>query len=181
MAAHAVVLSIDGSAVASADGTRAVARQLAELQDTGRGVVAVLPAMGEAADDLVALAHAVSPSPHPRELDMLVTTGARIACALCAMALIDEGRDAVSLTGSQAGIVTDTRHGAATIVDVQPARILDELATGAIVLVAALQGVSTEAEVTTLAGGRVEAAAAAIAAALGAELVRTGSEVDAVR
>jgi aspartate kinase len=149
--------------------------------------VAVVSAMEGETDDLLDLARRVSPVPQPRELDMLVSTGERIACALCAMALLDLGKRAVSLTGSQAGIVTDTVHGAATIVDVRPGRILAELSAGAIVLVAGFQGVSTGSEVTTLGRGGARASAIALARALGAarcELVEDdpeGAATDLVR
>ena len=132
--------------------------------------MAVLPAMGDASEWLRELARAVSDAPDPRELDMLVTTGARTSCALCAMALLDLGHRAVSLTGSQAGIITDTRHGQAAVVDVRSDRVREALDEGAIVLVAARQGVSTESEVTALRGGTVDETAAALTAALGAEL-----------
>jgi aspartate kinase len=166
-----VVVSFDDDDLATPEGVTAAARALADEQDAGRRVVAVLPAMGDAGDWLRELAHAVSPEPDARELDMLVTTGARISCALCAMALIDRGRRAVSLTGSQAGIITDARHGDATVVDVRADRVREALDDGAIVLVAGSQGVSTEAEVTAVGRRTVDETAAALAGALGATLV----------
>lgn len=162
------VVAFDGRALADPPRIRSAADRLARLQEDGHHVVSVLSAMGGTTDELLELARAVSPTPLPRELDLLVTTGARISCALTAMALIDVGRRAVSLTGSQAGIVTDGEHGAATIVEVRPHRIERELLTGAIVLVANHQGVSTSSEVTALGHADATAAAVAIASALGA-------------
>jgi aspartate kinase len=162
------VTAFDGGALGTPERVREAARRLALAHDEPVAVVGVLSAMGGTTDDLLRLAATVSPTPHPRELDMLVSTGERISCALCAMALLDLGKRAVSLTGSQAGIVTDATHGAATIVDVRPERIRSELAAGAIVLVAGFQGVSPGFEVTTLGPGGTRATAVALAAALGA-------------
>ena len=176
-----VVIAFDGAALSSPARVRAAARRLAATRDEPAAVVGVLSAMGDAGDDLLDLAHRVSPTPDPRELDLLVSTGERITSALCAMALLDLGRRAVSLTGSQAGIVTDGVHGAATIVDVRPDRIRSELGAGAIVLVAGFQGVSTRSEVTTIRGG-APASAVALARALGArrcELVAGDAEAPA--
>jgi aspartate kinase len=162
------VIALDAEALADAARTRTCAERLAATQEDGHQVVAVLAAMRGATEELTRLAHDVSPRPLPRELDLLVTTAARISCALMAMALIDLGRRAVSLTGSQAGIVTDGEHGSATILDVRPHRIERELLVGAIVLVAGHQGVSTTAEVTALRSSDASATAIALAAALGA-------------
>ena len=125
--------------------------------------------MGHTTDELLALAHQISPTPHPRELDMLVSVGERISCALAAMAIHDLGHEAISLTGSQAGIVTDTVHGKAKIVEVRAHRIHEALDAGTIVLVAGFQGVSTAFEVTTLGRGGSDTTAVALAAALGAD------------
>jgi len=125
--------------------------------------------MGETTDTLAALAAEVSPRPHPREMDMLLSTGERITAALCAMAIEDMGHRAVSLTGSQAGIVTDTRHTNAKIVDIRPKRITEALDAGMIVLVAGFQGVSTAYDVTTLGRGASDLTAVALAAALGGD------------
>ena len=125
--------------------------------------------MGETTDTLAALAAEVSPRPHPREMDMLLSTGERITAALCAMAIEDMGHRAVSLTGSQAGIVTDTRHTNAKIVDIRPQRIKEALEAGMIVLVAGFQGVSTAYDVTTLGRGASDLTAVALAAALGGD------------
>jgi aspartate kinase len=119
-----VVMKFGGTSVADPEKLKSVAQRLAGARAAGYRVVGVLSAMGKTTDDLLALAHEVSPSPHPRELDMLVSVGERISCALAAMALHDLGHEAISLTGSQAGIVTDTVHGKAKIVEVRARRIL---------------------------------------------------------
>jgi aspartate kinase len=178
--AGAVVMKFGGTSVADTDRVLAVARRLAAAHAEGRRVVGVLSAMGHSTDELLALAHEISPRPQERELDMLVSVGERISCALAAMALIDLGHDAVSLTGSQAGIVTDTSHGKAKIVEVRARRIHDALDRGAIVLVAGFQGVSTEAEVTTLGRGGSDTTAVALAAALGAHVCEIYTDVEGV-
>ena len=125
--------------------------------------------MGKTTDGLIALAHEVSPQPDPREIDMLLSTGERISCALVAMAIHDLGYEAVSLTGSQAGIVTDAAHSRAKIREIRAQRVVDALDAGKIVLVAGFQGVSTDTkDVTTLGRGGTDATAVALAAALGA-------------
>ncbi len=175
-----VVMKFGGTSVGTPERLRAVAARLAAAREKGRRVVAVLSAMGHTTDELLDLAHAVSPRPHPRELDMLVSVGERVSCALAAMALIDLGHDAVSLTGSQAGIVTDTVHGKAKIVEVRAKRIHEMLDRGRIVLVAGFQGVSTEFEVTTLGRGGSDTTAVALAAALGADCCEVYTDVDGV-
>jgi aspartate kinase len=179
-AAAPVVMKFGGTSVADTDRILAVARPHAAAPAEGRRVVGVLSAMGHSTDELLALAHEISPRPQERELDMLVSVGERISCALAAMALIDLGHDAVSLTGSQAGIVTDTSHGKAKIVEVRARRIHDALDRGAIVLVAGFQGVSTEAEVTTLGRGGSDTTAVAVAAALGAHVCEIYTDVEGV-
>src|SRR5947208_12445192 len=150
-AAHGrvIVMKFGGSSVADADKIRRVAERLVAAQVAGRRVVGVVSAMGQTTDQLVALAGDVSPRPHPREMDMLLSTGERITAALCAMAINDLGAHAVSLTGSQAGIVTDTVHTKAKIVEIRPRRISEALDRGDIVLVAGFQGVSTPLAVPT--------------------------------
>src|SRR5207245_854911 len=157
-----------------------VARRLVEARETGHRVVAVLSAMGDTTDDLIRLAHEVSPHPHPREYDMLVSVGERISNALCAMAIHDLGHEAISLTGSQAGILTDTSHGKAKIVEVRAARIHEALDEEKIVLVAGFQGVSSEHEVTTLGRGGSADTAVALAAALGAHACEIYTDVEGV-
>ena len=136
--------------------------------------------MGKTTDELVSLAHAVSPAPDPRELDMLLSAGERISCALAAMAIVDLGHRAISLTGSQAGIVTDTEHTRAKILEIRGERIRAALDEGAIVLVAGFQGVSTALEVTTLGRGGSDTTAVALAAALDADACEIYTDVDGV-
>jgi aspartate kinase len=164
-----VVMKFGGTSVGDPERIADVAARLSAAHETGHRVVGVLSAMGDTTDELLRLAYEVSARPHERELDLLVSVGERVSCALAAMALIERGYDAVSLTGSQAGIVTDTAHGKAKIVEVRSRRIHDALDRGAIVLVAGFQGVSTDLEVTTLGRGGSDTTAVALAAALRAE------------
>ncbi len=175
-----VVMKFGGTSVAGPERLKTVARRLAEARSRGGRVVAVLSAMGDTTDGLLDLAHQVSARPQARELDMLVSVGERISCALCAMALIDLGIDAVSLTGSQAGIITDTVHGKAKIVEVRARRIHEALDEGQVVLVAGFQGVSTASEVTTLGRGGSDMTAVALAAALGADVCEIYTDVEGV-
>jgi aspartate kinase len=164
-----VVMKFGGSSVADAEKVRGVARRLVEAKRSGLRVVGTVSAMGKTTDSLIALAHEVSPQPDGREMDMLLSTGERISCALVAMAIHDLGFEAVSFTGSQAGIVTDQAHGRAKIREIRAHRVLDALDAGKIVLVAGFQGVSTDTnDVTTLGRGGTDATAVALAAALGA-------------
>jgi len=178
--AGTIVMKFGGTSVGDPDKIRAVARRIAAARERGSRVVAVLSAMGQTTDELVALAHRVSARPKPRELDMLISVGERISCALAAMAIHDLGLEAISLTGSQAGIVTDTVHGRAKIVDVRARRINEALDGGQIVLVAGFQGVSTDYDITTLGRGGSDTTAVAIAAALGAESCDIYTDVDGV-
>ena len=164
-----VVMKFGGTSVGDPERLMRVAARLVAAREQGHRVVGVLSAMGQTTDELLDLAHQISPTPHPRELDMLVSVGERISCALAAMAIHDLGHEAISLTGSQAGIVTDTVHGKAKIVEVRARRIHEALDEGRIVLVAGFQGVSTAFEVTTLGRGGSDTTAVALAAALGAE------------
>ncbi len=162
-------MKFGGSSVADPDKIRHVARRLVEARERGLRVVATVSAMGDTTDTLLELAERVSPHPQPRELDMLLTTGERISCALVAMAVHDLGHEAVSFTGSQAGIITDPVHGKAKIREITPVRILEALERGQIVLVAGFQGFSRETmDITTLGRGGTDATAVALAAALGA-------------
>ena len=143
--------------------------------------MAVLSARGKHTDELVALAHEVSPRPHPREMDMLLSTGERVTCALAAMVINDLGLEAISLTGSQAGIVTDSGHTKARIIEVKAHRIREALDAGKVVLVAGFQGVSQESlDVTTLGRGGSDTTAVALAAALGAEVCEIFTDVAGV-
>jgi aspartate kinase len=179
-AAGTMVMKFGGTSVADPEKIRRVAARLVATKRAGARVVAVVSAMGYHTDELVDLAHQVSPQPKPRELDMLISVGERISCALVAMATSDLGTDAVSLTGSQAGIVTDTAHGKAKIVEVKAHRIHRALDDDSIVLVAGFQGVSTEYDVTTLGRGGSDTTAVALAAALGADACEIYTDVDGV-
>jgi aspartate kinase len=179
--AGTVVMKFGGTSVDGPERLKAVARRLAEARETGNRVVAVLSAMGQTTDELIDLAHQMSPRPNARELDMLQSVGERISCALAAMALHDLGHEAISLTGSQAGIVTDTAHGKAKIVDVRARRIHEALDDDRIVLVAGFQGVSTATfDITTLGRGGSDTTAVALAARLGADACEIYTDVDGV-
>jgi aspartate kinase len=175
-----VVMKFGGSSVGDTQKIKDVARRLAGAREAGYRVVGVLSAMGHTTDELIRLAHEVSPRPNPREYDMLVSVGERISNALCAMAIHDLGHEAVSLTGSQAGIVTDTVHGKAKIAEVRAERINEALDEEKIVLVAGFQGVSSANEVTTLGRGGSDMTAAALAAALGATVCEIYTDVEGV-
>ncbi len=175
-----VVMKFGGTSVADPGKIKDVARRLVEASRAGNRVVGVLSAMGDSTDDLVRLAYEVSPRPKPRELDMLTSVGERISCALAAMAIHDLGAEAISLTGSQAGIVTDTVHGRAKIVDVRARRIHEALDQDRIVLVAGFQGVSTDFDITTLGRGGSDTTAVALAAALGAQVCEIYTDVEGV-
>ena len=176
-----IVMKFGGTSVAGTERLKSVARRLVEAREQGDRVVGVLSAMGDSTDELLDLAHEISPQPHPRELDMLISVGERISCALAAMAIHDLGQEAISLTGSQAGIVTDTVHGKAKIVEVRAKRIHDALDHGTIVLVAGFQGISSESlDVTTLGRGGSDTTAVALAAALGADSCEIYTDVEGV-
>ena len=162
-----VVQKYGGTSVAGPEEIKRVARRVVETADAGNQVCVVVSAMGDSTDRLIDLARQVSADPHPREQDMLLTAGERISMALVSMAIIDLGRDAVSFTGSQAGIVTDTSHGKARIVEMRRGRVHEALEGGQIAIVAGFQGVSTARDVTTLGRGGSDATAVALAAALG--------------
>jgi aspartate kinase len=179
-AAGTLVMKFGGTSVADPEKVRRVASRLVEAKRAGNRVVAVVSAMGQHTDELVSLAHEVSPQPKPREMDMLISVGERISCALVAMAIADLGLDAISLTGSQAGIVTDTVHGKAKIVEVRAHRIHEALDSDRIVLVAGFQGVSTDFDITTLGRGGSDTTAVALAAALGADACEIYTDVDGV-
>jgi aspartate kinase len=175
-----VVQKYGGSSVADVERIRRVAERVAGTRDKGSQVVVVVSAMGDTTDELLALARKVSPDPHRRELDMLLTAGERISMALLSMALHARGVPAVSFTGSQSGIITDGAHTNARILEVRPVRILEELRKGKVVIVAGYQGVSREREVTTLGRGGSDTTAVALAAALEAEVCEICSDVDGV-
>jgi aspartate kinase len=173
-------MKFGGTSVADAERIKRAARRIVAQRESGRRVVAVLSARGHETDELIAAAEEVSPNPDPREMDMLLSTGERKTCALCAMAINDLGHRAISLTGSQAGIVTDTSHTRARILDVRADRIRQALEEDFIVLVAGFQGVSTSRDVTTLGRGGSDTTAVAVAAALGAEVCEIYTDVSGV-
>jgi aspartate kinase len=175
-----VVMKFGGTSVADADRIKHAAKRIVQAAEAGSRVAAVLSARGKTTDELVSMAYEVSQRPHPREMDMLLSTGERISCALAAMVINDLGHEAISLTGSQAGIVTDTSHTKARIVEVRADRIRSALDDGKIVLVAGFQGVSTAADVTTLGRGGSDTTAVALAAALGADVCEIYTDVSGV-
>ena len=169
-----------GTSVADADRIRAVADHVARTRRSGKDVVVVVSAMGKTTDDLIRLAGEVSSVQPPREYDMLVSSGERISTALLCMALADLGVAAASFTGSQAGIVTDTDHTKAKIVDIRAGRITEAIEAGTVPVVAGFQGVSTERDVTTLGRGASDLTAVALAAVLGAEVCEIYTDVTGV-
>ncbi|MCZ7529840.1 MAG: aspartate kinase [Acidimicrobiia bacterium] len=175
-----VVQKYGGTSVAEPSRIREVADHIVRTRAEGHDVVVVVSAMGGTTDDLVALAHDVSPVPHAREYDMLLTAGERISIALLCMAILDRDVPAVSFTGSQAGIVTDTSHGRARIVDIHAERIEESLRDGSVVVVAGFQGVSTSRDITTLGRGGSDTTAVALAASLGAEVAEIYTDVAGV-
>ncbi|MBW3653156.1 MAG: aspartate kinase [Actinobacteria bacterium] len=175
-----VVMKFGGTSVADAERLKRAAARIVAKREAGNRVVAVLSARGKTTDFLIAEAQEISPTPDPREMDMLLSTGERQSCALCAMAINDLGHRAISLTGSQAGIVTDTSHTKARILDVRADRIRQGLDEDAIVLVAGFQGVSTTKDVTTLGRGGSDTTAVALAAAIGADICEIYTDVAGV-
>ena len=175
-----VVMKFGGTSVANAERLKRAAQRIVAQRENGKRVVAVLSARGKTTDELIAMAEEISPHPDRREMDMLLSTGERISCALCAMAINDLGHRAISLTGSQAGIVTDTSHTKARIIDVRADRIREALDDDRIVLVAGFQGVSTSRDVTTLGRGGSDTTAVALAAAVGAAVCEIYTDVAGV-
>jgi aspartokinase len=175
-----IVQKYGGTSVEGPERTLAVARRVAALKEDGYDVVAVVSAQGATTDALVREARLLSPEPAQRELDMLMTAGERISMSLLAIALNSIGCPAVSFTGSQVGIITDTRHTDARILEVRPHRVVKELERGSVVVVGGFQGVSTEKDVTTLGRGGSDTTAVALAAALGAERCEILTDVDGV-
>ncbi len=175
-----IVQKYGGTSVAGPEEIKRVARRIVGTAERGNSVCAVVSAMGHTTDELVELAAQVSDDPHPRELDMLLTSGERISMALVSMAINDLGYVAKSFTGSQAGILTDTSHGRARIVEMRRGRVHEALEEGKIAIVAGFQGVSTTNDVTTLGRGGSDTTAVALAAALGAEVCEIYTDVDGV-
>jgi aspartate kinase len=175
-----VVQKYGGSSVADADKLKLVAKRIARTKAAGKKVVVVVSAMGKTTNQLIEKARSISASPSRRELDMLLTCGEREAMALLSMACVEEGLEAISFTGSQAGILTNDRHSGARIVEVRPFRIEDELDRGKVVIVAGFQGVSYKREITTLGRGGSDTTAVALAGALRADYCEICSDVDGV-
>lgn len=175
-----IVQKYGGSSVADIERIQAVARRVVQTKRAGNDVVVVVSAMGKTTDALLAMAAQINPTPSSRELDMLLTVGERITMALLSMAIQALGVDAISFTGSQCGIITNASHNRARIVEVRPFRVLDELETGKVVIVAGFQGVSYKREITTLGRGGSDTTAVALAAALGASHCEIYSDIDAV-
>ncbi|HYI45144.1 MAG TPA: aspartate kinase [Actinomycetota bacterium] len=175
-----IVQKYGGTSVGDAARIRKVAERVVASVNRGQKICVVVSAMGQTTDELLSLAAEMSATPHARELDMLLTSGERISMALLSMAIIELGHEAVSFTGSQAGIVTDTRHGKARIVDVRAQRVLQALEEGKVAIVAGFQGVSTEFDVTTLGRGGSDTSAVALAAALKADACEIYTDVDGV-
>jgi aspartate kinase len=176
-----IVQKYGGSSVADAESIKRVAKRIVETRKAGNEVVVAVSAMGDTTDELLDLAHEVTPIPDPRELDMLLTTGERISMALLAMAIKSMGIEARSYTGSQAGMITDARHGSARIVDVTPVRLREALDEGAIAIVAGFQGFNRDSrDITTLGRGGSDTTAVALAAALGADVCEIYTDVDGV-
>jgi aspartate kinase len=176
-----IVQKFGGSSVADAASVKRVAKRIVETHNAGNEVVVVVSAMGDTTDELIDLADAVAEHQAPRELDMLLTAGERISMALLAMAIKGMGQDALSFTGSQAGMITDSTHGSARIVDVTPKRVREALDEGAVAIVAGFQGFSrTTGDITTLGRGGSDTTAVALAAALDADVCEIYTDVDGV-
>jgi aspartate kinase len=175
-----IVQKYGGSSVADIDRIGVVCDRVIRARQAGNEVVVVVSAMGHQTDELLSMAHRLTPMPNARELDLLLTAGERIAMSLLSIAVNAAGFPAASYTGSQAGIITDTRHGRAKIIDIRPGRIREALDKGAVVIVAGFQGVSTAYDVTTLGRGGSDTTAVALAAALGAEACEIYTDVAGV-
>jgi len=175
-----IVQKYGGSSVADADKIKNVARRIADMRDKGDQVVVVVSAMGDTTDELIELAYRVAREPSGRELDVLLSTGEIVSSTLLAMTLRDMGYEAISLSGAQAGIKTDSAHSRARILKVESKRVVKELRKGNIVIVAGFQGVTGEMDVTTLGRGGSDTTAVALAASLGAEVCQIYTDVDGV-
>jgi aspartate kinase len=175
-----IVQKYGGTSVGGVSRIQAVADRVVLAKEEGFDVCVVVSAMGRSTDDLLAMANEVTPTPEPRELDMLLTAGERIAMSLLAIAINARGCRAASYTGSQAGIITDTDHGRARIVEIRPKRILESMQAGNVVIIAGFQGLSSAYEITTLRRGGSDTTGVAMAAALGAEYCEICTDVDGV-
>ena len=175
-----IVQKYGGSSLATPELIRSVASRICSAHDSGNSVIATVSAMGDSTDDLLSIASQVSGMPDLRELDVLLSTGELQSCALVAMALKDMGKNAVSLSGSQAGIRTDSSYGKAKIADIDTSRILGELGSGNIVIVAGFQGVTNDSDITTLGRGASDLTAVALAAGLNADRCEIYTDVDGI-
>jgi aspartate kinase len=175
-----IVQKYGGTSVADAERIRNVARRIAAAKDKGDQVVVVVSAMGDTTDELIELAYQVTEQPSGRELDVLLSTGEIVSSTLLAMALRDMGYEAISLSGAQAGIRTDSAYSRARILKVESQRVVKELETGKIVIVAGFQGITGEMDITTLGRGGSDTTAVALAASLGAEVCQIYTDVDGV-
>ena len=175
-----IVQKYGGTSVDGVDRLRVVADRVVRARDAGNDVIVVVSAMGQTTDDLARMAKDIAPDPDPREMDMLLTAGERIAMALLGIAINERGCRAASYTGSQAGIITDTAHGQAKIIEIRPKRILEALDAGNVVIIAGFQGLSSAYEITTLGRGGSDLTAVAMAAAVGAEVCEIYTDVGGV-
>ena len=175
-----IVQKYGGSSLADAEKIKSVAQRIARTADADNKVVAVVSAMGDTTDDLVALSRQVSKNPEPREMDVLLSTGELVSCTLMAMTLRSMGHKAISLSGGQAGIRTDSSHGQAQIADMAPDRLIQELDNDTIVIVAGFQGITEDQDITTLGRGGSDTTAVALAAALGAARCEVYTDVDGI-
>lgn len=175
-----IVQKYGGSSVADVDRLQTIARLIGDIKNQNLDIAVVVSAMGKTTDELVGLAREISTKPPRREMDMLLSTGERITMSLLSMALHERGLNAVSLTGSQAGIITNDRHNDAQVIEVRPFRVQDEMAEGKVVIIGGFQGVSYKRDITTLGRGGSDTTAVALAAALDAERCEIYSDVDGV-
>ena len=175
-----IVQKYGGSSLADAEKIKSVAQRIARTADADNKVVAVVSAMGDTTDDLIALSQQVSKNPEPREMDALLSTGELVSCTLMAMTLRSMGHKAISLSGAQAGIRTDSSHGQAQIADMAPDRLIQELDNDTIVIVAGFQGITEDLDITTLGRGGSDTTAVALAAALGAARCEVYTDVDGI-
>src|SRR5687768_9467730 len=175
-----IVQKYGGTSVDGVDRLRIVADRVVRAREAGNDVIVVVSAMGQTTDDLAKMAKDIAPEPDPREMDMLLTAGERIAMALLGIAINERGCRAASYTGSQAGIITDTAHGQAKIIEIRPKRILEALEAGNVVIIAGFQGLSSAYEITTLGRGGSDLTAVAMASAVGAEVCEIYTDVAGV-
>ena len=175
-----IVQKYGGSSLADAEKIKSVAQRIARTADADNKVVAVVSAMGDTTDDLIALSQQVSKNPEPREMDVLLSTGELVSCTLMAMTLRSMGHKAISLSGAQAGIRTDSSHGQAQIANMAPDRLIQELDNDTIVIVAGFQGITEDLDITTLGRGGSDTTAVALAAALGAARCEVYTDVDGI-